>query len=181
MADETPQTKGPSAIMALIKSGVIVGVLVVIEMVAAAMLIPSAHETERLAKQMARAARGEEAAATEEEDGPALQLEDTREVELLTDSITRFNPKTDATLNVQFAVYGIVLADELDEFNTQYEANMNRIKEQIHLTLHGTETANLTSDGLGLIKRQILEKTNRAIGRPIVREVIFSRINFVER
>ena len=39
----------------------------------------------------------------------------------------------------------------------------------------------LTDAGLGLIKRQILEKTNRAMGQPLLKEVLFSKFNFVER
>jgi len=43
------------------------------------------------------------------------------------------------------------------------------------------EPSDLTDTGLGLIKWKILEKTNRALGEPIVSEVLFSRFNFVER
>jgi flagellar FliL protein len=47
--------------------------------------------------------------------------------------------------------------------------------------MHGTEAPDLTNAGLGLIKRQILEKTNRALGQPLLKEVLFSKFNFVER
>jgi hypothetical protein len=49
------------------------------------------------------------------------------------------------------------------------------------MTLHGAESADLTDAGLGLIKRRILEKTNRALGQPLLKEVLFSKFNFVER
>ena len=39
----------------------------------------------------------------------------------------------------------------------------------------------MTDAGLGLIKRQLLEKTNRALGEPMLKEVLFSKFNFVER
>ena len=32
-----------------------------------------------------------------------------------------------------------------------------------------------------MIKRQILEKTNRALGEPLIKEVLISKFNFVER
>ena len=105
----------------------------------------------------------------------------TKEVELLTDNITRFNPNTDTTLNVQFSVYGVVLAEEEAEFLAEFGANANRIHEQIMLTIHSAESADLANAGLGLIKRQILEKTNRTLGRPMLREVVFTKLNFVER
>jgi flagellar FliL protein len=49
------------------------------------------------------------------------------------------------------------------------------------MTLHAADTADLSDAELGLIKRKILEKTNRALGKPLVREVLFSKFNFVER
>ena len=100
---------------------------------------------------------------------------------LFDDNITRFNPNTDTTLNVQFSVYGVVLASEEEEFLAEFATSSNRIHEQIMLTLHAAESAELANAGLGLIKRQILEKTNRTLGRPMLREVVFTKLNFVER
>lgn len=183
MAEEQEQApkKKPSGLMGLIKGVVIVSVLVVVEMVAATMMIPSAEETEDLARDLAKTARGEET-TTDGEESLTVDLDEaTLEVELLTDSITRFNPETDATLNIQFSVYGVVLASEEPEFTEQFAANTSRIHEQIMLTLHGADTADLATAGLGLIKRQILEKTNRTLGRPLLREVVFTKLNFVER
>jgi hypothetical protein len=34
---------------------------------------------------------------------------------------------------------------------------------------------------LGLLKRIILEKTNRALGKPLVREAVVSQFSFIER
>lgn len=184
MADEPEQevAKKKSPLMGAVKAVAIVAILVVVEMVAAAMMIPSAEDTEKLARDLARAAKGTDDAPTQQDEALALDTDEaTLEVELLTDSITRFNPETDATLNVQFSVYGVLLAEEAGEFTTQFEANKSRIHEQIVLTLHGAETADLATAGLGLIKRQILEKTNRSLGRPLLREVVFTKLNFVER
>lgn len=178
---EAPEAKKPSAMMRVIKAVAIVSVLVVVEMVGATMMIPSAEETEDLARELAKAAQGEEV-ATEGEESLALDTDEaTIEVELQTDSIMRFNPETDATLTIQFSIYGVVLAEEEPDFTEQYAANTSRIHEQIMLTLHAAETADLATAGLGLIKRQILEKTNRTLGRPLLREVVFTKLNFVER
>ncbi|MEO0529724.1 MAG: hypothetical protein AAF266_04010 [Planctomycetota bacterium] len=181
MADDNTEKKS-SGMGGLIKAVGIVSVLVVVEMVAAAMLIPSAEDTEALARELARAAKGVETATSEDEETTMMDAaEETIEVELLTDNITRFNPESDATLNIQFSVYGVVLATESEDFTTQFTANTSRIHEQIMLTLHGADTGDLSTAGLGLIKRQILEKTNRALGRPLLREVVFTKLNFVER
>ena len=47
--------------------------------------------------------------------------------------------------------------------------------------MHSAEAADLTDAGLGLLKRQLLEKTNRALGEPLLKEELFSKFNFVER
>ena len=168
--------------MGLVKGVVIVAVLVLVELVAAAFLIPSAEDTEELAREMARAARGDEYLIEDDsESGSADPRDTTREVEIGTFNITRFDPESDKTLNIDFTVYGVVLVDEESEFMTEFEANQNRIHEQIVMTMHSAKTSDLTNAGLGLIKRQILEKTNRTLGKPLLREVVFTKINFIER
>jgi flagellar basal body-associated protein FliL len=178
---EAPKKK-PSALMALIKPLAIVSVLVVVELVAATMMIPSAEATEELARELAKAAHGEEAAGEHEDDHEAHgEHVETEEVELLSDNLTRYNPDTDSTLNIQFSVFGVVLAEEKSDFEHHFKAHSGRIQEQIMLTLHGAESSDLSTAGLGLIKRQILEKTNRTLGKPMLREVVFTKLNFIER
>lgn len=176
------EAKKPSGLMGLIKGVVIVSVLVVVEMVGASMMVPSAEETEKLARELVLATSGEEAIVSEDTEETVLSPDDeTFEVILMSDSVTRFNPETDATLNVQFTVYGVGIQEEKDLFNEQFEANKSRVHEQITLTMHGASTSDLASANLGLIKRQILEKTNRTLGRPLLREVGFTKVNFIER
>ena len=95
MSQETaPSAKKPSAILRLIKAFVIITALVAVEMVGASMLIPSAEETEQIAKDLAQAAKGEEVAHEQEESAEGEAGVVTKEFELLTDNITRFNPET---------------------------------------------------------------------------------------
>ena len=84
-------------------------------------------------------------------------------------------------MNVDFELYATVLADEEGEFFQLYEANQIRIREQILVTIRSTAITDLTDAGLGLIKRKILEKTNRALGKPLLHEAVFSDFSFVER
>jgi hypothetical protein len=104
-----------------------------------------------------------------------------KEVELGSYNITRYNPTTHTTLAIDFELYGTVLAEDAAEFEHHLESSHARVKEQITLTMHAAESADLTDSGLGLIKRQLLEKTNRALGEPMLKEVLFSKFNFVER
>ena len=182
MADNEESKPSGGGIMGIVKALAVVMVLVVVELVAAAFLFPSAHDTEKLAKEMARAAAGAEQLVEEEDELVVPEITgDTTEVELASDNITRFNPDSDKTLNVTFEIYGVVLKEEQADFQTAFDENKFRLQEQIVMTMHSASTDDLTQDGLGLIKRQILEKTNRTLGKPYLHEVLFSKINFIER
>lgn len=177
-----PAKPSGGGIMGFIKPIAFVAILVVVQLVAASMLLPSAKETETLARDLARAAEGVEFGDDITEDvALSDKTEETKEVELGAFNITRFNPDSDKTLNIDFMIFGVVLLEEEVDFLADFETSRSRIKEQIVMTMHGAKISDLSSAGLGLIKRQILEKTNRALGKPFLREVVFTKINFVER
>lgn len=198
MADEQAEPQEPQAapaaeaaprksrgIFRIIKAVVFVSVIVAVQIVVASMLAPSAQDTARLAQELAAASKGQAAEthdgqAKDEKEQPTKE-EELKEVELGTYNITRYNPATNTTLAIDFELFGTVLAGDAAEFQKHFESSNARIKEQITLTMHSAESADLTDAGLGLIKRQILEKTNRALGQPLLKEVLFSKFNFVER
>lgn len=186
MSKTNNPAKKPSAMLGLIKALAFVSVLVVVEVVAAALLIPSPHETEELARTLIAAREGE--AAVELAAGTAITDAQTRTEEPTVEvslgdpfTVTRFNPESDSTINLDFELFATVLADEARDFEIQFEKNRNRVRDHVTVTLLRAEATHLTDPGLGLIKRKILEKTNRALGKPLVREVLVTRFNFVER
>jgi flagellar FliL protein len=180
---ETPAKARGKGIFLVIKPLGIVAVIVVVEVVAASMLAPSAQETEKLAQQFVAASEGRAAAASEGEGhGDSHEAaHDVRELELGVYNITRFNPTTSTTLAIDFELYGVVLADEATEFQHLFEKCQARVREQVTMSLHSATSADLTEAGLTLIKRRILEKTNHALGQPLVKEVLMTKFNFVER
>jgi flagellar basal body-associated protein FliL len=182
---EAKPKKSRAGILKLIKPLAFVGVIVAVEVVAASMLAPSAQETERLAHDFVAASAGHAADHAKDEHGDAHgdhgDSHNVQEVELGVYNITRFNPKTNTTLAIDFELYGVVLASDAPAFTHVYENSQARLREQVVMSLHAATSADLVDAGLGLIKRRILEKTNRALGQPLVREVIFSKFNFVER
>lgn len=179
--EESPARR-PNGLLPFIKAGAFVSVVVVVQVVAASMLIPSARDTERLARQYAAATAGKTTDVGDEgRERLSGRGRTLREVDLGVFNITRYNPSTNTTMAIDFALYGTVLAEDLPEFQRLFESNHARVREQIIMTLHGAVVADLTDPGLGLLKRRILEKTNRAVGQPLVRELLFSKFNFVER
>lgn len=182
-SEESAAPRKPSAVLSIVKAVAFVSVLVIVQVVAAAMFIPSGEETAELAKQYVAAEHGEaEGEDTAEESHAAAHSgEETTEVELGHFNVTHFNPASNTTLSIDFELYGSVLAENEEEFHHLLEKNKVRVREQVIMTLHAAGSKELSDAGLGLIKRQILEKTNRALGHPMLREVLFSKFNFVER
>lgn len=186
MAEEKKQrpTRRWRGLLTLAKAAAVVSVLVLVEVVAAALLIPSPQATEKLARDLASARKGVESGAGWQGPSalaPESLTDDVVEMEIGQFSITRYNVEADSTINVDFEVFVTVLADDEDELIDTFEANRNRVREQINLTVQGASLADLNDRGLGLIKRQILEKINRVLGKPLVREVLLTRFNFVPR
>jgi flagellar basal body-associated protein FliL len=183
-SEDAPKKKG-KGLMRIVKAIAFISVIVVVQVVVASMLAPSAKDTDKLAHELVAASSGK--SSTEHEETPkagaaeASNEQELHEVELGSYNVTRFNPGTNTTLAIDFEVYGTVLAEDAPEFEKRFEKSKARIKEQITMTMHGAEATDLTDAGLGLIKRQILEKTNRALGQPVLKEVLFSKFNFVER
>jgi len=131
---------------------------------------------------------------------PTLQ----REVDLGEFSLTAFQPASNTTLLIDFHLYGTVAvppgeaehAEEAksgghghgvgeeqpkDEFTKLYEKSKHRIRDQIITIIRSAEMTDFADPSLGLIRRKILEKSNRALGKPLLEEVIFSDFSLVEQ
>ena len=59
--------------------------------------------------------------------------------------------------------------------------NKHRIRENVIIIIRSAEVTDLTDAGLGLIKRRILETTNKTLGKPLLQEVVFSEFSFIEQ
>ena len=186
---ETPVEEGKSkrpGLMTVVKAAAFISVIVLLEVAAASILVPSASETVDTAEKLAAAEAAREVVKDGEEAGEGAQadslaLQDMREVSLGSYHVLNYNPDSGSSLNVDFELYGTVLADEEGDFFLLYEANQIRIREQILVTIRSTSVIELSEAGLGLIKRKILEKTNRALGKPLIHEAVFSKFSFIER
>ena len=103
------------------------------------------------------------------------------EVDLEQFSVTAFQPLTNTTLRIDFHLYGTVAEQDAAEFQTLMQKNMHRFRDQVIVIVRAAELNDLTDAGLGLIKRRILEKTNRTLGRPLLKSVIVSDFSFIEQ
>lgn len=113
--------------------------------------------------------------------GPKGELRVEREIDLGEYSLSAFQPASNTTLLIDFHLYGTISAEEEHGFTEYFEVNKHRIRDQVITTIRSAELADLTDPGLGLIKRQILEKTNRALGKPLLQGIVFSDFLVVEQ
>ncbi|QDT74269.1 hypothetical protein [Lacipirellula limnantheis] len=196
-AGDAPAKRGPG-IMTLVKGLAFVSVIVLIEVAAATAFLPSAEQTRETGRQLLAAQRGVDAAepaaapATAEDEADAhetpasgghgeVNSQATMELSLGPYHVIAFNPSTGASMSIDFELFGVVLAADEPEFNERFTLHAKRLNEQVTIAIRGMESADFTDPGLGLIKRVVLEKVNRALGKPLVREAVFSEFAFIER
>lgn len=103
------------------------------------------------------------------------------EVDLGNFTVTAFQPSTSMTLRIDFHLYGTIAEVDHPKFLTLRDENEARLREQINVIVRGADVADLTDPGLGLIKRQILEKINHTLGKPLLKGVVFSEFSFIEQ
>ena len=173
-----------SGIMSLVKALAFVSVIVLLEVGAATAFLPTAEETRRIGEELARAPHGDEGedgAGAKDGHGDDEAHPSSHEVSLGAYHVVAFNPSTGASMNIDFELFGVVLATEEAEFAERYLLHERRLNEQVTIAIRGMQSSDFTDPGLGLIKRVILEKVNRALGKTIVREAVFSEFSFAER
>jgi flagellar basal body-associated protein FliL len=94
---------------------------------------------------------------------------------------TKYQPQANTTLRINFQLYGTVAADKEAEFKTLLEERKHRLREQVLEIVRSSDMGDLADPVLGLIKRKILEKSNRLIGKPLLKGVVFSDFSYFEQ
>jgi flagellar basal body-associated protein FliL len=179
-----PHAAAPAAAAAPPKGGVLskllpaVIVIAVVsgEGVAAYMLLPSAEANAKAAQDALAAEPPEH----EDAHGHDKHAELT-EVDLELYKITAYQPSSSITLRIEFRLYGMVPAEKAEDFKHSFEAKKNRVRDNVMGIIRSSDMNDLTDPELGLIKRKILETTNKAIGKPLLEGVAFSEFTFLEQ
>jgi flagellar FliL protein len=74
-----------------------------------------------------------------------------------------------------------VLIDKESKFKQLMEEKEQRVRDQVLTTVRSASMSDLTDAGLGLLRRKILETTNRTLGEQVLQDVIFSDFSWEER
>jgi flagellar basal body-associated protein FliL len=165
-----------AGIMSKLLPAVIVIAVVSGEGVAAYMLLPSA-EANAKAAQDALAAEPPEHENSHGHDKHA----ELSEVDLEQYKITAYQPSSSMTLRIEFRLYGMVPAEKAEDFKHAFEVKKNRVRDNVMGIIRSSDMNDLTDPELGLIKRKILETTNKALGKPLLEGVAFSEFTFLEQ
>ena len=165
--------------MGKIMIGAFMAVVIVIECAVAWFLIPSQAKIEEIASAKVEEKIKENA----NHDDPAAHHGDEgmTEKDLGQFGVTAYQPASNTTLRIDFHLYATIPHAEDVHFDEVYASSQHRIREQVIVTIRNSEIADLTDPGLGLIKRKILEKTNRLLGKAYLQNVVFSDFSFVEQ
>ena len=103
------------------------------------------------------------------------------EIDLGQYNVTGYQPVSNTTLIITFHLYGTVKAKHADDFGQRLEENKHRIRDNVIAIVRSADVTDLTDAGLGLIKRRVLETTNKTLGKPLVQSVMFSEFSFFEQ
>jgi flagellar FliL protein len=172
--DEVAAGSSRGGLLAVIKVVAVVGAIVTVELAAAYAYFGTAPEP---------AASVEEASLEEMIDESQIEsVQDERiEVQLGEFDVTVYQPLSKSTLRVSFTLWGTVTDDDESGLKNLLAESQNRFREQVLVTIRSSEITDLTDPSLGLIKRKILEKSNRLLGKPLLHNVVFSDFSYFEQ
>ncbi len=188
------------------KIGIILGVIVALQCVLAYLYLPGASDAAKneAKKETTAASRVADKEKEKDKDPAAADSRlETREVDLGKFSLTAFDPNSNSTLLIDFHLCGVVSADhdkkeekggeheghgkkgEAEEDNSPFgklfKKSKNRFRDQVIVIIRNAQMSDLSDPSLGLIKRQILAKTNSLLGEPLLKEVLFSEFAVVQQ
>jgi flagellar FliL protein len=115
------------------------------------------------------------------DEGDAASATGPVEVDLGQFTVTTHQPAANTTMRIEFRLYGIIAGKDKEEFDKVLKAVNHRFREQVLVTVRAAEGPDLADAGLGLIKRQILEKTNTLLGKRLLRALIVSDFSYMEQ
>jgi len=176
-----------------LKIGGVVLLIVLAEWLVAYVYFPGSAQTSQAADNVPEEEQAEEPVASSEHatghkekdvhggapQGPTLS--EFQEVDLGQFAVTGYQPVSSSTQFISFHLYGTVEHKHGEEFARRLEENKHRIRDNIIVIIRSAQMTDLTDAGLGLIKRRILETTNKTLGKPLMQTVVFSEFSFVEQ
>lgn len=174
-----PAKSGSGLIGKLIIAGCMGGVIAV-ECLLAYLFIPTPDEVAALAEEnMARKLPA--SLATQEISAAQAETKNMVEIPLGDYSLTIAQRNSNTVLRADFTLAGAVLASDESPFGTLMTKHPARFREIVLYEFRNSEREDLDDPELGLIKRRILERSNKLFGKPILKTVMIPDFSYIEQ
>jgi flagellar basal body-associated protein FliL len=181
----------------------LVGAIVLLQCVLAYLYLPGGDSAAKAEAKKEAAAHADD----KDKDASGDAHAENREIDLGKFSLTAFDPNSNTTLLIDFHLYGTVAVDASDKtakeggeghagkgskgsesidddnstFGKLFRKNQHRFRDQVIVIIRNATMPDLADPSLGLIKRQILAKTNSLLGEPLLKEIVFSDFAVVQQ
>lgn len=176
--DQAQPTKKGGGLGGKLLIAAFMAIVIVVEVVAAYCLIPSAEQVAKIAKEkMAKELPATLAESEKKEDHKAKVVE----VDLGQYSVTATQPSSNLALRIDFHLFGTVLESEAAELTSKMERVTHAFRDQVLYEIRNADINDLNDPSLGLIKRRILEKSENLFGKKLLRSILFSEFSFIEQ
>lgn len=178
-SDDAAAASGKRSLVARFKVPAIVLAIALVQCVAVYFYLPSSSEAAGNPS-LEPPMPSELAVEPPTENGEAKPDEEI-EVDLKDFRVTAYQPLSNTTLRIDFHMHGLINPADQEELTKLLETKEKRIRDQVIMTIRGADLNDFTDAGLGLIKRRILETTNKTLGKPLVKRIVFSDFSFIEQ
>jgi len=178
---DTPLAPPRRSLLGRLLVAVGVAAVIGIECLVACLCVPSAEDTAAMAAGIVKSDLAEKGENGKTAHGESKEEPENVELDLGEFCVTAFQPASNTTLRIDFHLFGIVKSEAKTEFNELLERNRQRFREQVLMTVRSAAMSDLADPSLGLIKRTILDKTRRTLGKSLLRDVVISDYSFVEQ
>jgi hypothetical protein len=173
-------SSGAKSIVGMIVAAAFMGAVVVGECLVAWLMLPSVDDVVAQAEQ--RIEKHKPASHDPVDHiAPHDDHDSMIEVDLGAHSFTSYIPSRGVNLRVDFHLYGIIKEEDHAAFEKTHHHVANRLKESVLVVIRNAEVGDLTEANLGLIKRRILEKSNRLLGKNLLHDAVITDFTFVEQ
>jgi hypothetical protein len=154
--------------------------VIAVECLLAYLFIPSPDEVAALAEEN-MTKKLPASLATDEISAEQEESKNTVEIPLGDYNLTIPQRNSNSALRADFTLAGTVLASDESTFANLMEKHPARFREAVLYEFRNSEREDLDEPELGLIKRRILERSNKLFGKPILKTLMIPDFSYIEQ
>lgn len=177
-ASESPSPQGRRMWVRRLKVAGIVLAVALVQCLAISFYLPAPTEAaSQDAETLLPPELAPQGASEDSKDQPPEEIE----FDLKDFRVTAYQPLSNTTLRIDFHLWGLIDPADQEELRKLMESKEKRFRDQVIVTIRGADLNDFTDAGLALIKRRILETSNKTLGKPLLKRIVFSDFSFIEQ